>query len=223
MGVIEVKRIITTFLISFLAIFANPTILSASDYFEAKNPNFAIAEKLINQRQAIDHAAKLSENPPISQEINTVWTSMTEASSPFEPRKVGAPATGSQTASYQVTVTVNNVTEYNKISSNLSENDIYRFKNLIFAHNAPNLFGNLSNLKTGQVIAISDGVTTTDFRVAEIELYSKTNGILDNDPEFINKLAAHAMGHDLALLTCAGTPLGHGDATHRLVVYVDTV
>ena len=211
------KRIITIFLIGVGVILVNPINLAASDFFAAKLPNYRAAEQLIVERKNINLASKLTENTDknggVTEEISSVWTGMAETASPFEARSVGAPAAGSLAA----------LKEYNQMSSNLSGGDIYRFKHLLFAHNTGNLFGNLSSLSVGQLIAISDGATTTDFRVAEVGLYNKANGVLNGDPQFINKLAAHAMGHDLALMTCAGTPLGGGDATQRLVVYVDAV
>ncbi len=237
------KRIITAFLLGSINIFLNPVSLAASDFVVVKQPDFAAADALMVARKNTDLAAEVTENAvDTSQVASSVWTGMAEAASPLQPASkpsgefnVAAPAAGGQpapsvvqpasqtSATYRVTVVLGTLKEYLAVSQNPSYTDVYRFKHLIFAHNTSTLLGSLRNLSVGQVISVAENGAVTNFRVSAVSLYENTASGLDGDPEFINKLVAHAMGHDLALLTCAGTPYGNGNATHRLVIYADAV
>ena len=55
-------------------------------------------------------------------------------------------------------------------------------------------------------------------------VYQKTaDGNLEGDPKLMGNIASTALGYDVALLTCAGTPYGNGDASHRLVVFANRI
>ena len=60
------------------------------------------------------------------------------------------------------------------------------------------------------------------YNVSERVVYEKTDAYSLNGSRAVMKnLKNSAYGHDFALMTCYGTSLGNGDATHRLVIFAD--
>lgn len=120
---------------------------------------------------------------------------------------------------YTVTIRTNTIQV-----NNLSYGDIYGFRKLVYGHNSGNLLGNLIYRYAGEIINITENGTTMSYRVAEVAIYEKhADGTLEGDAGLMARIANGALGHSVALMTCAGTPLGNGDATHRLVVFADAV
>ena len=110
------------------------------------------------------------------------------------------------------------------IAHNLSYSTLYKTGLLIYGHNTANLLGNLGSLGVGSNFTVTDGGVTTRYVVSAKVLYEKTaDGYLNSDPYLMGDIVTTAMGHNLALMTCAGTSYGNGDASHRLVVYADAV
>ena len=79
-------------------------------------------------------------------------------------------------------------------------------KTLIIGHSTT-VFQNLDAIQAGDAIIYNDTV----FRVASTSIVAKSD---------INmkKLLQGSSTETIVLMTCAGTDLGHGDATHRLLV-----
>ena len=112
--------------------------------------------------------------------------------------------------------------EYVSLASNLSYGDIYKFQKLVYAHNSSNLLGSLAYRYEGELITITEGAEATTYRVSAKVLYERTaDGNLNGDKALMRDIAYNALGHDMALMTCAGTPNGHGGASHRLGIYAD--
>ena len=101
---------------------------------------------------------------------------------------------------------------------------IVKTGSLIYGHNSWDLMGSLANRYTGEVFTITEGGVARNYRVAAIVMYEKTaDGYLNGDPFLMGDLVYGAMGHSVAMMTCAGQMLGGGDATHRLVVFADAM
>ncbi len=216
-----------------------PISLAATDHIVVKQPDYSAVGPLVAARADVDAAAPATaQSVDAAQPISLAWTGIQptplELSSPApselpiasdDPTLVSNdPAPFVPAARYRVTVTLNSLQAYLTTNQTpLSYSDIYRFRRMIFGHNTANLLGNLANLSVGQIIAISEGANTTYYRVAALATYENTPDGLNGDPRFINELTLNAGGHDLALLTCAGTSYGNGKASHRLVVYVDAL
>ncbi len=153
-----------------------------------------------------------------------VETRVTEALTETTTQPAIATVTAPAPVNYTVTKFVNSEDEYVALASNLSYSDIYRYQKLIYGHNSTRLLGNLSARYVGETITITEAGTTKTYRVADIQLYEKTaDGRLNGTPRLMNKIARTALGHDVALMTCAGTPDGKGGASHRLVVFADAM
>ena len=111
---------------------------------------------------------------------------------------------------------------------NLSYYDIYKTGNLVYGHNSANLLGNLGTLGVGSDFTITEGGVARTYQVANVVLFEKNDGKLQlNGQGSYMKAVAEAKfygaQYDVAIMTCAGTPLGNGDATHRLVVFANAI
>ena len=134
------------------------------------------------------------------------------------PEVVSTP-TVPQVANYTVTIYSSEM-----VAHNLSYSDIYKTGKLVYGHNSGNLLGNLSCRYVGEVFTITEGGVARNYVVSDIGLYEKTaDGFLNGNKGLMGRIMRSALGHDVALMTCAGTSYGNGDASHRLVVYADAV
>ena len=195
------RRLFLLLLAGFVGIVGSPEILMASDSFMAVTPEFNAVETILPEPE-----------PEPEPEQTPVTISYTVPAAGYRP-------VAPQVKNYTVTIPTNRM-----ISENLSYYDIYRFKKLVYGHNSSNLLGNLGSLAIGEVFTITEGGVIKNYRVADKLTYAKTaDGNLENDPRLMRNIAYTAMGHDVALMTCAGVSLGGGDATHRLVVYADAI
>ena len=136
------------------------------------------------------------------------------------PAEVQTAATPVAPVAYAVTRQIGSLDEYIATALNLSYSDIYQFKRMVYGHNSANLLGNLRERYVGEEVTVN-GVR---YRVADKATYAKTaDGNLEGNATLMSKIAYTAMGHSLAMLTCAGQSYGNGDASHRLVVYLDQI
>lgn len=125
---------------------------------------------------------------------------------------------------YTVGAYIGSVGEFNSVANNLSYSYIYKYNKMIYGHNSAGLLGSLAYRYVGETITITEGGVTNNYVVSAIAMYAKTaDGFLEGDKHLMTSIANTALGHDVALLTCAGTSYGNGDASHRLVVYADRV
>lgn len=135
------------------------------------------------------------------------------------------------------------VRDDSQIHKSLSYSAIYRFRNLVYAHNSGNLFGVLSSYVPGTIFSITENGVTTTYRVAEVRVFQKINDTTlqlcyqndysdchgTNQLSYIAKSSSyinesHVLSdHSLALMTCTGAAYGNGDASHRLVVFANPV
>ena len=128
----------------------------------------------------------------------------------------------------------------NTTAGSLSYNHAYIYNTslssnqYIFGHNSAALFGNLKNLSSGTTFNLTFNGLTTSYRISFKEsVCDYTNrdqwgpqydcANYPNSPvlNMNDAILPSRRGADLALMTCDGTPLGNGDATHRLVIYAN--
>ena len=198
------KRLFLLFLSSVIGAICGPEFLTASDSFVAATPEFNAVETIIESEPEPEQK--------LAQEAAPATSNYTVSAAGYQP---AVP----QTKNYTVTIFTDKM-----IAENLSYNDIYKFRKLVYGHNSGNLLGNLGSLAVGEVFTVTEGGVIKSYRVADKVTYRKTaDGNLENDNSLMRKIAYSAMGHSVALMTCAGRPLGGGDATHRLVVYADAI
>ena len=216
------KRLFLLLLICSIGIAVSPSLLSADNYFPIKGPDFNAVETIIPEPEPEVEPEPVKEvvveqKPAVEQKAVATpasYATVEVAPAPVVPK----------TVNYTVSFYVNSLDEYSRTASNLSYSGIYKFRKMIYGHNTANLLGNLAGRQVGETITITEGGATKNYRVAAIQVYQKTaDGYLEGDKRLMNNIANTAMGHSLALLTCHGTNYGNGDASHRLVVFVDEI
>lgn len=116
-----------------------------------------------------------------------------------------------QMVNYTVTAYINSRAEYEATHDKLSLSDIYKYRQMIYAHNTAALLGNLPSRYQGETITITESgvaqkyvVATAPQKISVGDLSGKMNMI------------AGGNGHALAMMTCDGD-----GSTHRWVVYLD--
>lgn len=104
---------------------------------------------------------------------------------------------------------------------------IYKTGKLAYAHNTKNLFGSLNSYSVGTIFNLVENGATTTYRVSDIKIFEKNpeNGKLqlNGSGDYMGTVTKTAFYHNIALMTCAGTSYGNGDASHRLVIFADQV
>ena len=144
--------------------------------------------------------------------------------------------TSSNTASsgpnYRVTAYPSTVQAHN-----LTGNDIYKTKKLIYGHNSAALLGSIRNLGIGATFTITENGVTNTYQVAESVIFQKTGertlGLCTSGYDNCNggtyyvanlqNASFRGKSYSVALFTCDGTNLGGGDATHRRVVFANKI
>ena len=206
------KRVCLLLLGCILAVCANPAILVADGHFGIKAPDFGHAEVLSEAPEVPETA----EPAPVA--ISMPLASPSELSLP-SAANLPAPAT----VNYTVTTVVGSISEFVSIHQNLSYSQIYRFESLVYGHNSANLLGNLGTLAVGQIFTITEANVARNYRVANVVYYQNTAEGLNGDPTLMSQIAYGALGHSVAVMTCAGQMYGNGKASQRLVVFADLV
>ncbi|MBR3121969.1 hypothetical protein IKF28_00795 [Candidatus Saccharibacteria bacterium] len=162
--------------------------------------------------------SEVKSNPVVNSTSKSDQKTVSNTSNKTTVKKTTVQPVTPSVQNYTVTRYIGSVEEYTRTFDKLSYNDIYKFRKMIYGHNTSNLLGNLKSRYVGEIIKVTEGGSSKKYRVASVTTYSKADVA-----KLMNKIANSAMGHDVAFLTCAGTPVGQGDATHRLVVLADAI
>lgn len=212
------KYVCWLFLASFLGIMANPEILTASDSVKISDLNQNnLTETIIPETTTRTEFETVAPGVTTKYERTTFATNTTEALAPV----VNAPSDYIKIAGQTINiVTVDNTTVD-------AGNHVNTVGKLFYGHNLPNVFGGLKNLSTGDTFAITFNGVTTKYRINKIMIFEKNleTGRLqiDGKGNYMTSIKNTALGHDVALMTCAGESLTGGDATHRLVILADKI
>ena len=203
------KRLFLLLFSAVMGITFVPDVLTSADSFELTGADFRAVETV-----------PLLEPEPEPEPEPEVATAAAVAVAPVTyPASVSVP----QRINYTVTVHTSEI-----VANNLSYYDIYKTYSLVYGHNSANLLGNLSSLGVGSEFTITEGGVARVYRVANVVLFEKNNGKLqlNGQGSYMRGVAsAQFMGaqYDVALMTCAGTAYGNGDASHRLVVFANAI
>lgn len=207
-------RSLFLFIITAITVLVNPIALSAAN---------EVAVTGLNPAGMVETVPLPEPEPePVQESVYEFASSSASAEAyvaAYEPVYV-APVV----QNYTVGAYIGSVGEFNSVANNLSYSYIYKYNKMIYGHNSAGLLGSLAYRYVGETITITEGGVTNNYVVSAIAMYAKTaDGFLEGDKHLMTSIANTALGHDVALLTCAGTSYGNGDASHRLVVYADRV
>ena len=125
---------------------------------------------------------------------------------------------------YTVTYQVATAKEYNALAHSLSYSDIYKYKNMVYGHNASNLLLSLSYKSEGDEIMVTENGITTRYQIVWKRELLKVSA---NDLQDVRTGQSYAMKdiavglgvYDLALETCSG----YGDTPYRWVLFANKV
>lgn len=198
------KRLFLLIIAGIMGATLSSETLMATDDFAAQEPVFHAVETV-----------PLPEPEPESEpEVVAEYVAYNAPAAGYEPVAAYVP----QTVNYTVTFYSSG------IEVNPDYYNIYKTGKLIYGHNSGNLLGDLAYRYVGEVITITEGGVIANYQVTDIVTYEKTaDGYLNGDRGLMGRIMRSAMGHTVALMTCAGTSYGNGDASHRLVVYADAI
>lgn len=198
-------------------VFTDPTFFATSHHLSPKAPAFQTVETASAAPETADQPLEVAEaSQALASVDNTNFIAAIPANAPV-------PTAATANINYHVTTPIGSVDQYLATYTSLSYSELYRFQKMIYGHNTANLLGNLASLAPGQVFSVTEGGVTTSYRVALSAVYANTANGLNGDPSLMSSIAYSALGHSIALLTCAGTPYGNGNASHRLVVFADQI
>lgn len=88
-----------------------------------------------------------------------------------------------------------------------------------YGHNSAQVFGGLANLSVGSTFTINLDGTDYQYRIAKIETVANDDTLASNMKKVASGKDYNGTQYDVTLMTCAGTPYGDGNATHRTIVY----
>ncbi|MBR3248888.1 hypothetical protein IKF89_02570 [Candidatus Saccharibacteria bacterium] len=193
------RRLFLLLFSAVMGITVMPDMLASADSFELTGANFREVETV-----------PLPEPEP-------------EVATTAIPVAYEVPVSVSQQVNYTVTAYSGEI-----LADGLSYSDIYKTGNLVYGHNSANLLGNLGSLGVGSEFTITEGGVARAYQVANVVLFEKNDGKLqlNGQGSFMKAVAGakfYGAQYDVAVMTCAGTAFGNGDASHRLVVFANAI
>lgn len=159
--------------------------------------------------------------------IDEIATTPKITSNNFSTTSVKKSTVQSSIPNYTVTATSDTVVK-NPGSS------IYRTKRILYAHNSSNLLGSIRNFTIGTNFTITENGATKTYEVADVRIFKKVDNYTlqlcslndynacTDATYYMNTLQNakfNGKTYSIAMMTCDGTSLGGGDATHRRVVF----
>lgn len=197
---------------SFIGIFANPEILTASDSVAVSGlDNAGIVETVLPPEPEPEPAYIVAPTYVASAPVYTA------------PPVYVAPTNNIQIAGRTLEIvdvastTVNAGNHVNKYGDKF-----------LYGHNSANVFAGLYNMGPGSVFTVSYGGVTRNYQIARAVVFEKNDGMLQLEGEGsymfgVSQARFAGVSYDLSLMTCYGTSYGNGDASHRLVLFASAI
>ncbi len=203
------KKALILFLSSFIGIVSTPGFLIASEDVTVTGLNEAnIVQTVIVEPETTPVAAPIRAR--VAVKTTPVYT---------------APANHIDIAGRSIAVEYTN-------STAVDAGNVVKFYNnkFLYGHNSGNVFGFLPSVNVGQAFSVTYNGVTTNYRVSGKYQYEKTSattlgyeGVNIGMGHVANGYSPDEVRHNLVIMTCSGTSLGGGDATHRLVFFADAI
>ena len=118
--------------------------------------------------------------------------------------------------------------------------DIYRTDKMVYAHNSPQLFGNLKYLNVGSIFTLTENGVTTSYQVKNIKFFKKINETtlylcFNNDlndchgqnqiqylvknAKYLNENLTFSPIYSVVLMTCEGS----GNTPYRRIIFANRI
>lgn len=198
----------------FIAMVGNPTFLSATDEPPVVGINPAGIVETIPLPEP--------EPEPVSFETPSAPMAGLNAAN-ASSASFSAPVT-STIENYTVTYQVASAKEFNALAYNLSFSDIYKFRKMIYGHNASNLLLSLAYKNVNDIITVTENGIVSSYQIVWKREMLKVS---ENDLQDMYSGQIYAMKdiswaldtYDLALETCSG----YGDTPYRWVLFANKI
>lgn len=203
-----VKNVFLLFIASLMTIVMSPKILSATDDVDLTG---------VSDAKAVETVIAEPEPEPV------VTKAPVAGYAPAAPVAMAAtPANNIQIAGRTIEIVGVGSTTVD------AGNHVNKYGSLLYGHNSTGVFGGILNIGVGSTFTVTYGGVTTTYRVANAVMFEKNNGLLqvNGSGDFMNATSrAVYMGthYSIALMTCAGTSYGNGDASHRYVLFANAI
>ena len=222
MGVEMMKRLFLLLIFSSIGVVCNPQILIANQVGFINAPVFNDVETIIEPE--VEDQPTVDSQQSVSNMILASSQEVSVKPAVVVPRD-------------NITIGGRYIPLYQMGSTDaVLDNAASKYGDFIYGHNSGNIFGVLYNSWVGQTFSVTVDGVTKNYAVSDIVIYEKNqaNGLLQvngrgnymgNVANAIKKEINQETGqvdltrYSLSLMTCYGTMLGGGDATHRLVIF----
>ena len=223
------KRLFLLLIFSLIGVISNPSILIANQVEDISSPEFNAVETIIVEHEVVESPKVDIALQPASD--NAVSDVKIASTTPV----VTTPANNITIAGRFIPLIQTGSTDvvYDNAASRYGEKFVY-------GHNTGNVFGVLYGAWSGQTFSVTMNSVTKNYMVSDVVIYEKNqaNGLLQiNGHGNYMKSVANAIKktinettsqvdltyYDLSIMTCYGTMLGGGDATHRFVIFANAI
>lgn len=215
------KRLFLFLLISLIGVGVSPEFLSAEGARIVNSPVFKDVPTVIIEKPVEQPVTQSTTQSAQVVKANTILPTV----QPAKPYVAPAPQNVINIAGKSLKVT--------NVSDTLvdSGSGVNRYgEKFLYGHNTPQVFGGLASVAVGSTFTVTlNGVTKT-YKVMKKVTYEKNQATgklqLNGSGSYMNSVAkakSDGVIYSLSIMTCAGTALGGGDATHRLVVFANEI
>lgn len=187
-----------------IGVVMHPGILSAAD---------AVRVTSVNDSRAVETVLPLEPEPVVAA-----------------PVVAKAPAAGYVAPANNVSIAGRVIGVVNVGSTAIDAgNHVNKYgERFLYGHNTAAVFGGVLGMGAGSTFTMTYGGVTTTYQVARAVMFEKNGEILqlNGAGDFMNATArAVHLGvqYDMAVMTCAGTSYGNGDASHRYVLFANAM
>lgn len=238
------KHIFAVILASMMGMMLNPELLAASDKVEVTgvaglgivqaitgvNQPFEIGDSAdvngatsVASTDNVNGATSVATPKTLNQTVNATPVNATRTAVVTEAAQSVAQTVADNIQIAGKTLAIENVANTTVDSAG----HVNAIGKLLYGHNSGAVFGGLQYLSVGSTFTVTRNNVTTTYRIASMTTYEKselsTMEARCNYKSLMQLIRDKAMGHDVALMTCAGTVFSDGDATHRLVILADSI
>ena len=216
------KRLFLLLFSSFIGIFGGPEILMASDNYLVNGlDNSRITKTVIEEEQPSE-----DQQEPSNNQTGGVASSYVQRSTYVQSAPVYTPPANSISVAGKV-IDVVSVSDTSIDAGNHVNKYGDRF---FYGHNSANVFGGIVGLGVGSVFSITQNGVTQNYQVVKIVIYEKNASSgrlqLNGSGNYMRQVAnakSEGVQYSVSLMTCYGQSLGGGDATHRFVIFANTI
>ena len=215
MGVIMAKSLFLFIISGLMTLAWTPEILMADNFELKRLPDFDDVETVIEVKP-IEPVAE----PATTQTVATPRA--VAVSRPVAPQ----PVVQASAPSYANSISINGkYLELVHVSNPAinAERHVNKYNKMFYGHNSPEVFKGIENVSE---FSVTENGIVSRYRVMEkhtFEKHSATALSLNGQVYTMASLANYAWGYDAIVVTCAGQSLGNGDATHRLLLFVNKI